>query len=201
MTPLEKLINSITKENHDTICDGIRKELNENIFATLEYYGKECVTDGSQLIELVSVDEGFVQEETPNLIKLPTAKKEFDKIAICDNTLKTRLENLAVVMGSFGSPLTSVLTWLRLILISERKDVTEESPDLQEAFVTCMSHLLSIDKTQLWLTNACCHWCSEATGVSHEEVVSQFLTWDIDAQKEFLENTASSMGFTVKKKG
>ena len=195
MSAIVRLLQSITPENHDTVCDAIRDGIDEHLFATLKYEGHICTTDGQQFIQLKDAPNGLMTDDSiPVIIPIPEDGAE---VQVIDESLLMKVSNVARVVATVGAPLSELAIWLRLVLIAEGRSIVDNSPALQEASDLAVSLILDMDSTGVWLMNACCHYAAQQSGKTHDEVCKSFIGLSDKEKTEFIENTSVAMGFKL----
>lgn len=191
---LSQLLSQITPDNHDEICAGLREDMPDESFATLEFAGILCVSDGTNLVEKKLTGKSLGDPDgQPRIIPLP----EGFTPNIINNSYLENLENISILTATLGCPISDLAIWVRCILIKNGKSILDSSEELTHAFSFCLQRIMQLDIDSSWFANACLHYCSASTGVSFEQVAEEFGAMSDKEAADFLTNTGALLGFSI----
>lgn len=193
MKNVAELFAQINEANHDSICAAVKDGMPSYMFDTFEYSGVTCASDGAQFVELI-VPSGSLADpkNKPRIIPMPKGQVEVTTLA---TDLGSNLANVACLTATLGCPMSDLAVWIRLVLVKHGCNIVDRSQDLLDATKFVLEIILRMDVDQTWFVNACLHHCSEATKVPHEQVCQEYAEMSDQDALEFIQNTATLMGF------
>ena len=193
-----ELFSQVTPENHDSICAAVKDGMPEFMFDSFEYCGVMCASDGAQFVELLTPQGSLADPKNhPRIIPMPEGGAE---VKCGGKDLGTNLSNLAVIVATLGCPMSDIAVWIRLVLVKHGCNIVDGSQDLKDASKFVLQKILVMDVDQSWFINSCLHHCADTTKVPFEQVCEEYSKMSEKDAIEFIQNTATLMGFAFVKK-